>query len=100
MADAQSEVEIMDGLLHDMQFACSIQDNATADRVYARFMSVLEPGVVSAAAMPWPTGQEEEGRCPLGKRKTGVADAKSAVEIMQELCDDMQTACDKQDSTA
>jgi hypothetical protein len=29
-----------------------------------------------------------------------VEDAPSAVEIMQELSDDMQTACDKQDSTA
>jgi hypothetical protein len=53
-------------------------------------MSVLEPGVVSAAALPW----------ALGKRKTGVDDAPSAVEIMQELSDDMRTACDKQDSTA
>ena len=55
---------------------------------------------VSAAALPWPAGQEEDRRCPLGKRKTGVEDAPSAVEIMQELSDDMQTACDKKDSTA
>jgi hypothetical protein len=52
MGDTQSEVEIMAGLLHDMQVACSIQDNAAADRVYTRFMTVLETGVVSPAALP------------------------------------------------
>jgi hypothetical protein len=47
MDDAQSEVEIMAGLSHDMQVACTFHDNAAADRVYAHFLSVLEPGAVN-----------------------------------------------------
>ena len=34
---------------------------------------------------------------PLGKMKTGVYDAPSAVDVMQDLIDDMQLACNNLD---
>jgi hypothetical protein len=41
--DAPSQLEIIAGLSHDMRVAYNIKDYAAADRVYDRFLSVVEP---------------------------------------------------------
>ena len=73
-----------------MAFACSINDYAAASRVYDRFLLVLEPGQDLLPIF----------LLTLYKRKTGSETAPCAVEIMQELSDDMQAAIDKQDIAA
>ena len=88
--DAQSTVEIMEGLVHDIQFAFDNQDHPVSDRVYARFLSEVEPGVANANVFP----------LDLGKRKTGVDDVPSAVEILQVVTHNMQVLCEKQDHAA
>ena len=90
MDDTPSESDVMDDLVNDMQVTSDIQDNAFADRVYTRFLSVPGPGVVTVPVFPW----------VIDKRKTGTEDTPSVSEILQVLPHELQTAYTEGDDTA
>ena len=89
--DATSQVEKIEGLSHDIQAACRMEDFAPAKRVYDRFLSVVEPGI---------TPVETVFPLVLDKRKTGPEVAPCAMEILQDLFRDMQVAVEKKDEVA
>jgi hypothetical protein len=66
------------------------KDYAAGDRVYDRFLSVVEPGCYSQTVLP----------LELGKRKTGTVHAPCAVQILQEMSRDIQVATDLGDHAA
>jgi len=55
--------KIIDGLLHDMRVACDTKDYGVGDRVYDRFLSVVEPGCVIqtvGSRWSWARGRLEQ----------------------------------------
>ena len=88
--DAQSQTEKIDALAQEYALASDMKDYDAVNRVYDRFLSVVETDVIVETLFP----------LALGKRKTGTEDASCAMEILQELSRDMQDTVDKQDSTS
>lgn len=68
-----------------MRVASGMKDYNAVNRVYDRFLSVVEPVIIVETVFP----------LSLHKRKTGAEDAPCAMEILQELSNDMQDAVAK-----
>lgn len=85
--DVPSTVEIMEGFTHDIHVACDQKVHTASDRLYVRLLSEVEPGVSNTNVF----------HLSLVKRKTGVDDTPSTVEILKEFTHDMEVVCDRQD---
>jgi hypothetical protein len=73
--DARSQAEKIDALAQEYALVSGMKDYDAVNRVYDRFLSLVEPDVIVETLFPL------------------------ALEILQELSRDMQDTVDKQDST-
>jgi hypothetical protein len=60
--DAQSQTEKIDALAQEYAVASGMKDYDAANRVYDRFLSVMEPGVIIETALPLALAKGRRGR--------------------------------------